>query len=147
MKRGSCIRNLKTPQKPFCRKGEGEAGLVVANFLVSGTLFLRSGHGQEVPPEVNLHPKNVIPCSDKKRARHSFPPLTSRSWLRGGGFQLAVPSGSGSQTLLSCYCEGSRCPGRNWPPGGLSGGGRSPRWHDGILWRLLLPLGHRRRGG
>ena len=72
LKRWSCIRNLKTPQKPFCRKGEGGVGLVVANFLVSGTLFLRSGHGQEVPPEVNLHPKNVIPCSNKKEQGTTF---------------------------------------------------------------------------
>ena len=64
LKCGSCLRNLKTPQKPFSRKDEGGEGLVVANFSVSGTLFLRSSHGQEVP--VNLHPKNVIPCSDKK---------------------------------------------------------------------------------
>ena len=62
--RGSCLRSLKTPQKPFSRKGEGGAGLIVANFLVSGTLFLRSGHGQEVP--VILQQKNIIPCSDKK---------------------------------------------------------------------------------
>ena len=41
---------LKTPTprelsaKPFYRKGEGGTWLVVADFLVSDPLFLRSGH-------------------------------------------------------------------------------------------------------
>ena len=111
MKRGSCIRNLKTPQKPFCRKGEGGVGLVVANFLVSGTLFLRSGHGQEVPPEVSLHPKNVIPCSDTKGPGPRFwdlHPPRPRFWLRGGRAQLAASSGPRPNILSSCHRRGSQ---------------------------------------
>ena len=47
---GSCLKKPQTPQKlsakPFYRKGEGGVWLVVANFLVSDSLFLRSGRGQ-----------------------------------------------------------------------------------------------------
>ena len=46
----SCLKKPQTPQKlsakPFYRKGEGGVWLVVANFLVSDSLFLRSYHGQ-----------------------------------------------------------------------------------------------------
>ena len=47
---GSCLKKTQTPPKlsakPFYRTGEGGAWLVVAEFLVSDPLFLRSGHGQ-----------------------------------------------------------------------------------------------------
>ena len=46
----SCLKNLKLlesfQQKPFDRKNEAGVWLVVANFLVSDLLFLRSGPGQ-----------------------------------------------------------------------------------------------------
>ena len=45
---GSCLKKPRTPRKlsakPFYREGEGGMWLVVANFLVSDPLFLRSGH-------------------------------------------------------------------------------------------------------
>ena len=47
---GSCPKNPKTiesfQQAPLKAKGEGGVWLVVANFLVSDPLFLRSGHRQ-----------------------------------------------------------------------------------------------------
>ena len=47
---GSCLKKTRTPRKlsakPFYRKGEGGAWLVVANFLMSDSSFLRSGHGK-----------------------------------------------------------------------------------------------------
>ena len=145
--RGSCLRSLKTPPKPFFRKGKGEAGLVVANFLVSGTLFLRSGHGQEVP--VILQQKNVISCSDKKGQGPKAQLSASNIQVLNKRGQISAGSSlrPGPQTLLSHYREGARCPGPSWPSGGPSSGGRSPGWHDGTLCRLLPPLGRRGRGG
>ena len=47
---GSCPKNPKVTenfqQTPLKAKGEGRAWLVVANFLVSNPLQLRSGHGE-----------------------------------------------------------------------------------------------------
>lgn len=45
---GSCLKNPKltklSEEKPFHRKREGGPWLIVANFLMSDHLFLRSGH-------------------------------------------------------------------------------------------------------
>ena len=45
---GLCLINpklLKASSKPLYRKGKGGMWLVVANFLVSDPLSLKSGHG------------------------------------------------------------------------------------------------------
>ena len=114
LKCGSCLRNLKTPQKPFPRKGEGGAGLVVANFPVSSTLFLRSGHGQEVP--VNLHPKNVIPCSDKKGQGPKAQLSTSDIQVLPKRRQISAASSQG-QVLRPCSAVSVKDPGAQDPTG------------------------------
>ena len=47
---GSCPKNSRITesfqQRPLRARGEGEVWLVVANFLMSDPLFLKSGHGQ-----------------------------------------------------------------------------------------------------
>ena len=83
--------------------------LVVADFLVSDPLFLRSGN--DVP--VNLYQMNVIfsvLTRKGKVPRHNFHPPKSQSRLIGGRSQLVAPSGPGSHTLPSCHPCGSQAP-------------------------------------
>ena len=40
------LKPQKLAAKPFSRKGERDAWLIVVNVLVSDPLFLRSGHSQ-----------------------------------------------------------------------------------------------------
>ena len=86
----------KLSAKPYFRKGEGGMCVVVANFLVSDPLFLRSGHGSCKPP-----PKKKMLFSVLRRKgkvpRLNFHPVRSRSWLRGSRSQLAAPSAPGPQ--------------------------------------------------
>ena len=67
---GSCPKNPKTiesfQQAPLKAKGEGGVWLVVANFLVSDPLFLKSGHNQVMMFLETSTRTNIILCSDKK---------------------------------------------------------------------------------
>ena len=122
---GSGHKNTQTPQRPsaktFSRKEEGGVWIIIADFLVSNRLFLRSRYGQ-VMMVLNISTKQRLFCSDEKgqglKAWFYLP--KSRSWLRGGRSQLAAPSGPGPHTLPNCHSWGSQVP-RTQLPSGSSG--------------------------
>ena len=67
---GSCPKNSRITesfqQRPLRARGEGEVWLVVANFLMSDPLFLKSGHNQVTMFLKTSTRTNIILCSDKK---------------------------------------------------------------------------------
>ena len=151
---------------PSYRKGEGGIWLVVANFLVSEPLFLRSGNN--VP--INLHQTNVTFCSDKKGEgpKAQLSPSKVQAWLGEGGpvtlpwnicptpnlgppacaqawlkRQISVGGSlrARSPDLPSCHHWGSQSPRTQLTL-------RPPKWRGPglttcVLCRLPLPLGHR----
>ena len=66
---GSCLKKTQTPQKPsakiFSRKDEEGVWIMIANFLVSNHLLLRSGYGQ-VMMVLKISTKQMLFCSDEK---------------------------------------------------------------------------------
>ena len=111
--------------------------LVVANFLVSETLFLSSGHDQ-VMMFLWISSKqmlfSVLTRKGKVR-KQNFHPLRSWFWLREGRSQLEACTGQGPQTPPSSHRWGSQCP-THWSSGfsGPPNGGWGGRWESWRLW-------------
>ena len=94
---------------------------------------------------------NVILCSDKKglgpQAQLSLSEV--RFWLRGGEPSCWLPQCQAPTPCPAVITEGARCPGPKGPSGSSGHpnrqGGAGPA--DGMLCRLLLPLGRGGRDG
>ena len=121
--------------------------LVVADFLVSDPLFLRSGHGQVNDVPVNLYQTKVILCLTRKGKvpRHNFHPPRSQFLVKRTQISIGSYFRASSHTLPSCHPWGSQASnptGPQSPQAAQMGETRSHRLWPG---RQPLLLGRRDR--
>ena len=93
----------------------------------------RSGHkwSRKSPPKKCYY---LFWQERARLSRHSFYPLSPRSWLRGHRSQLAAPSGFSAQAPPTCHHRGSRVPN---PPGPQAPQGPQAAPADRVPGRLL----------
>ena len=109
------LKKTQTPQKPsaktFYRKDEGGVWIMIANFLVSNPLLLRSGYGQ-VMTVLKISTKQLLFCSDEKRQGLKVWLLLSEIQVlaKGDIYQLEASSRPGPHTLPNCHSWGSQVP-------------------------------------
>ena len=136
----------KLSAKPYFRKGEGGMCVVVANFLVSDPLFLRSGHGSCKPPPKK---KNVILCSEKKGQGPKAQLSPCEVQVLAKGKQVSVGSSLSARSPAPCPAvipEEARNPGPSWPLGS-SGHPNHRGWSSRLCLRqTAAAFGSQRQG-